>query len=103
MTAWRARLGASIWRGGVPAALLVVLAVLAANPAYALADEPAITAQPALQPSFSSTVPNYVTRCEPDGSVQVTVHARGNLVSVDGGTPQLGRFETSVSLAEGQA
>jgi hypothetical protein len=103
MTAWRARLDASVCRGGVPAALLVVLAVLGANAACALAAEPVITTQPALQPSFSSTVPNYVTRCEPGGGVIVTVDAKGNPISVDGGPARLGTFKTSVTLAEGQA
>jgi hypothetical protein len=88
----------------VPAALLLTtLAVIGAHTTSALAAEPAITTQPALQPAFSPTVQNYVTRCEPGGSVDVAVNGRGTPVSVDDGTAQSGRFDTSVALTEGQA
>jgi arylsulfotransferase ASST len=88
----------------VAAALSVtVLAAFAAHPARALAGEPAISAEPALQPAFNAAVPNYVTRCDPGASVHVTVRARGNPVAVDAEPARVGLFATSVTLAEGQA
>jgi hypothetical protein len=90
-------------RSAMAALCLCLPAVLGVHPAPALAVAPVIGAQPALQPAFNPTVPNYVTRCEPGGSVDVTVHARGNPVSVDAGTAQTGNFATPVTLAGGQA
>jgi hypothetical protein len=78
-------------------------AALALATPCALAAEPAITTQPALQPSFSSSVPNYVTRCEASNSVAVNVRSNGNFVSVDAAPPMSGNFTAHVSLAAGQA
>ena len=95
--------GMRAWRFGGASGLGVALAVLGMLPACALGAEPVITATPALQPAFSAGVPNYVTRCEPSGSVEVDVDARGNSVSVDGAAPEPGRSQSSVPLGEGQA
>jgi hypothetical protein len=91
-------------RGHAALALcLVFVAIVAGHPARALAGAPAITTQPALQPSFASNLPNYVTHCEPGPSVDVSVRAMGNPVSVDSGPALMGDFVKSVTLASGQA
>jgi hypothetical protein len=81
---------------------LAALAGAGAFPACAFAAEPAITFQPVLQPAFASSVPNYVTHCEPGGGVDVSVRANGNPVSVDAGAAQTGEFERHVALTPGQ-
>jgi hypothetical protein len=90
-------------RSAIAAAVSGLLASCLFVPACALAAEPVIGTAPTLQPSFSSSVPDYVTRCEPLGRVEVSVRAEGNPVSVDGAPAQTGNFVADVTLASGQA
>lgn len=62
-----------------------------------------VTAEPSLQPAFDPNVHNYVTRCEPSGTVGLSVTAPASEpVSVDGQPTETGSFVTNVGLATGQ-
>jgi Arylsulfotransferase (ASST) len=61
-----------------------------------------ITATPALAPSFDPSVHDYVTRCEPGGSVSVSVTSVATPVSIDGHPAQVGTFTMSVAIGAGQ-
>jgi hypothetical protein len=91
------------WRAWRLAPLPLAACVLAIHPGAARASEPVIEATPALQPAFAPGTPDYVTRCEPSGSVLVSVDAMGAGVSVDSAPAQTGSFNASVKLSEGQA
>ena len=87
------------------AATVVVgaLALIGATPALGANTGPAITTTPGLQPPFAPSVHDYVTRCEPSGSVNVSVTTPADApVSVDGGPAQTGSFDTDVPLGTGQ-
>ena len=95
-------LARSCRRAGAALCLLIALA-MALNPGHAFAGEVLIRTSPALQPAFASSIPNYVTRCEPKGKVNVVVRGNGTPVSVDSALAQRGNFARAVSLTEGQA
>jgi hypothetical protein len=62
-----------------------------------------ISAQPSLYPEFDPQVTDYVSRCEPANSVQLSVTApAGTSVSVDGESPQTGSFTEDVAVTAGQ-
>ena len=64
--------------------------------------ELAITAEPALYPSFDPQISDYVTRCGAD-PVRVNVAApAATTVAVDGQPGRTGRFSESVPLSAGQ-
>lgn len=85
------------------AALMVLATVFGIHASHALALGPVITTQPSLQPAFSSSIHDYVTRCTTRPAVTVTVHALGNQVSVDSGPPTTRSFQATVPLTAGQA
>lgn len=63
-----------------------------------------VTTTPALYPSYSPAVTDYVTRCSGSAPVRVSVHTdKDTEVSVDGQGPRRGRFEQAVALGSGQA
>jgi hypothetical protein len=62
-----------------------------------------LTAQPKLFPRFASSITNYITRCEPRGSVRVTVaDGTGTPVSVDAQPARRRTFTTTLALTGGQ-
>jgi len=63
----------------------------------------AISANPALAPSFDPEVTDYTTRCTGDPLEVSGRMAEGTQVAVDGGEPAGGKFEATVPLEENQA
>ncbi len=62
-----------------------------------------ITTSPALFPSFSPSITDYVSRCSASTPVDVSVSAPDDTTaSVDGSPPESGRFSTVVSRDVGQ-
>jgi len=94
-------------RVGVTASV-VVLGVIAAGCLPVVPPPPpsvlAISASPALFPSFSPSVTDYVSRCSASGPVTVSVAAPpGTTVSVDGQSPASGSFAADVTRDVGQS
>jgi hypothetical protein len=63
----------------------------------------AVSANPALTPSFDPEVADYTTRCTGDPLEVSGRAAEGTEVAVDGGAPTDGKFEATVPLEENQA
>ena len=62
-----------------------------------------ITTTPALFPRFSTSVPDYVSRCDDSAPVQVSISApSGTTVTVEGAASGTGTFTTSVTRDVGQ-
>ena len=82
----------------VAAAVLVALALSACQP------QPlTITTTPALFPRFSTSVPDYVSRCDDSDPVEVSVRApSGTTVQVEGSSAASGTFTRSVTRDVGQ-
>jgi arylsulfotransferase ASST/concanavalin A-like lectin/glucanase superfamily protein len=88
---------------GVFVAVLLALGVLASGATSQASAALQVSTQPSLFPSFDPSVPDYVVRCEPADSVQVSVSTpQGTSVSVDGGPSRGGSFTQTVSLRAGQ-
>jgi hypothetical protein len=87
-----------VFRRSVLASALGWLALGAAQAAAS----PVIRVTPALDPAFTPSVHDYVTRCGTTGSVSVYVRAAGTPTSVDGGAAKLGISDTTVPLTTGQ-
>lgn len=85
-----------------PAPVSVAPGSSAPLPTYAAATN--ITSTPALYPSYSPSVTDYVTRCSGSEPVRLSVQTdKDSKVSVDGQGPRGGRFEQAVALESGQA
>ncbi len=82
--------------------MTAVAGLCALGAAQAAAAGPVIRLSPALDPAFSPTIHNYVTRCGTSGSVNVYTRAAGTPVSVDGAAATLGISDTNVPLTSGQ-
>jgi len=83
---------------GLAAAVFVLLGAATACQPGALA----ITADPALYPTFQPAVIDYVNRCDPASPTDVSVNApAGTTVSVDGQPPRSGSFTAQVSQGVG--
>jgi Arylsulfotransferase (ASST) len=62
-----------------------------------------VTADTVLVPGFARGVYDYVSRCQPDAPLRLSVAAAsGEAVSVDGAAARSGSFEADVPLAAGQ-
>ena len=90
----------TLLRRAVCAALL---ACLFGAPAALAAAPPLVSAAPGLFPGFRPVVLDYAVRCEPGGSVTVSVAApNGTTVAVDGRAPRTGSFDVPVALDAGE-
>lgn len=91
---------------GLAALGCAALLGLNVSSATAATTAPVIRTTPALDPAFSPTIPNYVTRCDTGtgatGTVSVYARANGNLVSVDGSASKPGIHDYSVTMTPGQ-
>jgi hypothetical protein len=66
-------------------------------------EDPEISAQPALYPAFDRGVSDYVSRCQPENPVRLSVTAPpGTTVAVDGRPAQGGTFTEDVAVSSGQ-
>ncbi len=95
------------WRlGGVVAVAMLVLGIAATGCTLVTPPPPTtltISTAPGLFPAFNPSVTDYVTRCDPNTPVQVSIGApSGTAVSVNGQPWGTGMFSEAVSLAEGQ-
>ena len=87
----------------IPATALLVLALANATPAAASSGLQ-ITATPGLYPGFTSTISDYVVRCQPGTPVSVSVTVPlGDEVFVDNQPGQISSFTTSVAVSAGQS
>jgi hypothetical protein len=92
----------------VVAAILGSAAALAGavggvSPAASPQQQLQIAGDPALYPAFDPAVSDYASRCGASGSLKLTIDAPpGETVSVDGGPPQSGSFESTTQLKAGQ-
>jgi hypothetical protein len=88
-------------RGSAIVLVIIVMALIMGAARAAAA--PLITASPALDPAFSASVHDYVTRCDPGQPVTVDVRPVLTPVSVNGGPTHLLHFTAPVTLQPGQA
>jgi hypothetical protein len=103
--------GRGRWGGWVAAVVLLGLVAAGCVPLVRPTPPPfvpppplTISTSPALFPSFSTSVTDYVSRCSTSLPVQVSVNApSGTTVSVDGQPPASGQFTVPVTRADGQS
>jgi hypothetical protein len=81
----------------------VTLALVGASPAWGASGGVSITTQPASQPAFDPSIPDYVTRCGDTGALGVSVtDTAGAPVSVDQQPARTSNSSYTVPLLSGQ-
>jgi hypothetical protein len=94
----RRRIGAATLAVG-----LVALGLVACQPVKEPGPPPLIATNPALFPGFSTSVFDYVNRCDPNTPTDVEVNAPADTtVSVDGSSPATGQFSVPVNQSSGE-
>jgi hypothetical protein len=82
---------------------LALPATAAAEPLHVAAAAPLrVTAKPALFPSFSPAVHDYVSRCHPGVPLRLRIRAPEGGVRLNGGRPVRGRFHARVDMRSGE-